>query len=104
VDPGLHALGWSRERAIEYMVAHSVLSRETAVSEVDRYIINPGQATAYMMGRIEISRLRAEAERRLGPAFDIRAFHDQVLGQGRVPLPFLREEVERWISGVEAGR
>lgn len=104
VDPGLHALGWSRERAIEYMVAHSVLSRETAVSEVDRYIINPGQATAYMMGRIEISRLRAEAERRLGPAFDIRAFHDQVLGQGRVPLPFLREEVERWIAGVEAGR
>ncbi|HUF36807.1 MAG TPA: DUF885 domain-containing protein [Gemmatimonadales bacterium] len=101
VDPGLHALGWSRERAIEYMLAHTVLSRETVTSEVDRYIVNPGQATAYMLGRLEISRLRGEAERRLGPKFDIRAFHDQVLGQGRVPLPFLRQEVERWIASVE---
>ncbi|CAN5834246.1 hypothetical protein BH24GEM1_BH24GEM1_27230 [soil metagenome] len=98
VDPGLHALGWSRERAIEYMMAHTVLSRETATSEVDRYIILPGQATAYMTGRLEISRLRTEAERRLGPAFDIRAFHDRVLGQGRVPLPFLREEIEAWTA------
>jgi uncharacterized protein (DUF885 family) len=101
VDPGLHALGWSRERAIEYMMAHTVLSRGTATSEVDRYIINPGQATAYMMGRLEISRLRGEAERRMGASFDIRAFHDRVLSQGRVPLPFLREEVERWIAGAE---
>ncbi|MBA3893081.1 MAG: DUF885 domain-containing protein [Gemmatimonadales bacterium] len=103
VDPGLHALGWSRERAIEYMMAHTVLSRETATSEVDRYIILPGQATAYMTGRLEISRLRAEAERRLGAAFDIRAFHDRVLGQGRVPLPFLREEIERWIAQAGSG-
>lgn len=98
VDPGLHVLGWSREQAIDYMLAHTVNSRETATSEVDRYIINPGQATAYMMGRLEISRLRAEAERRLGPSFDVRAFHDRVLGQGRVPLPFLREEIERWME------
>lgn len=101
VDPGLHLLGWSREQAIEYMLAHTVLTRESVTSEVDRYIVNPGQATAYMMGRLEIARLRGEAEQRLGPAFDIRAFHDRVLGQGRVPLPFLREEVERWIA--EAG-
>jgi uncharacterized protein (DUF885 family) len=101
VDPGLHALGWSREQAIEYMLAHTMHSRETAISEVDRYIVNPGQATAYMIGRLEISRLRGEAERRLGRSFDIRAFHDQVLGHGRVPLPFLREEVERWIAEAE---
>lgn len=98
VDPGLHVLGWTRERAIEYMLAHTVLSRETATSEVDRYIINPGQATAYMMGRLEISRLREEAQDRLGQSFDIRAFHDIVLGQGRVPLPFLRERIEEWLA------
>lgn len=97
VDPGLHPLGWSRERAIEYMLAHTVLSRGAVTSEVDRYIINPGQATAYMTGRLEIARLRAEAERRLGPRFGIRAFHDQVLANGGVPLMFLREAVERWI-------
>ena len=98
VDPGLHALGWSRERAIEYMLAHTARSRESVESEVDRYIGYPGQATAYMTGRLEIGRLRAEAERRLGERFDIRAFHDRVLGQGRVPLPVLREEVEGWIA------
>jgi uncharacterized protein (DUF885 family) len=100
VDPGLHLLGWSREQAIDYMLAHTVLSREGATSEVDRYIINPGQATAYMTGRLEILRLRDEAKRRLGDRFDIRAFHDRVLGVGRVPLPFLRAEVERWIAGA----
>jgi uncharacterized protein (DUF885 family) len=102
VDPGLHVLGWSRERAIDYMLAHSVLSREGATSEVDRYIINPGQATAYMTGRLEIVRLRAEAQQQLGDRFDIRAFHDRVLGEGRVPLPFLRAEVERWIGEERA--
>jgi uncharacterized protein (DUF885 family) len=103
VDPGLHVLGWSRERAVDYMLAHTVLSREGATSEVDRYIINPGQATAYMTGRLEIMRLRAEAEERLGDRFDIRAFHDHVLGAGRVPLLFLRAEIERWIA-EESGR
>jgi uncharacterized protein (DUF885 family) len=98
VDPGLHVLGWSRERAIDYMLAHTVLSREGATSEVDRYIINPGQATAYMTGRLEIIRLRSEAERRLGERFDVRAFHDEVLGSGGVPLPYLRADVERWIA------
>jgi len=106
VDPGLHALGWSRERAIEYMLAHTALSGGTVISEVDRYIINPGQATAYTTGRLEIGRLRAEAERRLGSRFDIRAFHDQVLANGRVPLSFLRIEVEQWMAssaGASAG-
>jgi uncharacterized protein (DUF885 family) len=98
VDPGLHMLGWSREQAIDYMLAHTVVSRATATSEVDRYIINPGQATAYMTGRLEISRLREEAERRMGAGFDIRAFHDRLLGQGRVPLAFLREVMEEWMA------
>jgi uncharacterized protein (DUF885 family) len=104
VDPGLHALGWTRDRAIDYMLAHTVLSREAATSEVDRYIINPGQATAYLLGKLEISRLRAEAESRLGRSFDVRTFHDRVLAQGRLPLPLLREEVGRWINSEEIMR
>ena len=98
VDTGMNLLGWPRQKAIDYMLAHTVLSREGATSEVDRYIINPGQATAYMTGRLEIIRLRGEAERRLGERFDVRAFHDQVLGSGRVPLPYLRAELERWMQ------
>ena len=98
VDPGLHVLGWSRERAIDYLVAHTVLPRQGATSEVDRYIMNPGQATAYMLGRQEILGLRREAERRLGAEFDVREFHDRVLANGRVPLPFLRAEIRRWIE------
>jgi uncharacterized protein (DUF885 family) len=105
VDPGLHVLGWSRQRAIDYMLAHTSLSRQAAISEVDRYIINPGQATSYLVGRLEIERLRSEAETRLGSRFDIRAFHDKVLEHGSVPLPFLRQQIERWLAaGVTAGR
>jgi uncharacterized protein (DUF885 family) len=96
VDPGLHVLGWSREKAIDYLLANTVISREGATSEVDRYIIMPGQATAYMVGRMEIERLRREAEAQLGAAFDIRAFHDRVLGNGSVPLPFLRADIQAW--------
>jgi uncharacterized protein (DUF885 family) len=72
-------------------------------SEVDRYIADPGQATAYMIGRLEIERLRAEAERRLGSKFDIREFHDRVLEQGSVPLTLLRSNIEAWMEG-EAGK
>jgi uncharacterized protein (DUF885 family) len=99
VDPGIHALGWSRQQAIDYMVAHTAQSRAFVESEVDRYIITPGQATAYMIGRIEIERLRAEAEQRLGKRFDIRAFHDRVLEDGSVPLGLLRANIERWLAG-----
>lgn len=98
VDPGLHVLGWSRDRAIEYMLAHVPESRDYIESEVDRYIADPGQATAYMIGRIEIERLRHEAERRLGSRFDIREFHDRVLENGAVPLPLLRSHIEGWIA------
>jgi len=98
VDSGMHALGWSRERAIDYLLAHTTLSPEQAASEVDRYAAWPGQATAYMLGLLEIRRLRGEAERALGPRFDVRGFHDVVLGSGSVPLTVLRDNVARWIA------
>jgi uncharacterized protein (DUF885 family) len=98
VDPGLHVLGWSRSRAIEYMVAHVPESRDYIESEVDRYIADPGQATAYMIGRLEIERLRHEAEDRLGSQFDLPEFHDRVLESGAVPLPLLRSHIESWIE------
>lgn len=98
VDTGIHVLGWSRERAIEYLLANTVEPPPTAASEVDRYIAVPGQATSYMIGALEIARLRERAERQLGARFDLRAFHDVLLEDGSVPLGFLREAVERWIE------
>jgi len=91
VDTGIHALGWGRERAIQYMLDHSPMHRSHVEQEVDRYIALPGQALAYMIGRIEIQAIRAEAQAR--PGFDIRAFHDSVLRYGSVPLPTLRRLV-----------
>jgi uncharacterized protein (DUF885 family) len=98
VDAGIHALGWSRQRAIDYMVAHTAESKAFIESEVDRYIILPGQATAYMVGRLEIERLRRDAEHRMGDRFDIRAFHDRVLEDGSVPLSLLQRKIERWAA------
>ncbi|HEY8105759.1 MAG TPA: DUF885 domain-containing protein [Gemmatimonadales bacterium] len=100
VDPGMHALGWTRQQAIAYMLAHTEQSRGFIESEVDRYIIWPGQATAYMVGRLEIERLRAEAQAKLGPRFDIRIFHDRVLEGGSVPLGVLRARIEQWLAGA----
>jgi len=91
VDTGMHALGWGREQAIQYMVDHSPMHRSHIEQEVDRYIALPGQALSYMIGRIEIQAIRAEAEAR--PGFDIRDFHDTVLRYGSVPLPTLRRLV-----------
>ena len=93
VDTGLHALGWSREQAVEYMVANSPLAEGVVRPEVDRYIVSPGQATSYMVGRLEIQRMRAEAEQRQGAAFDIRRFHSAVLDSGSLPLGVLDEVV-----------
>ncbi|WP_062377128.1 DUF885 domain-containing protein [Demequina pelophila] len=91
VDTGMHALGWSREQAIQYLLDHSPMDREHIEQEIDRYIGLPGQATAYMVGRLEIQAIRAEAEQRDG--FDIRDFHDTVLRHGAVPLETLRKIV-----------
>ncbi len=102
VDTGMHAFGWDRKKAIDTLLAHTALSEDQAAAEVDRYIAWPGQATAYMVGYLEIRRLREEAEKALGPAFDLRAFHDRVLENGSVPLTVLRAHVEAWIHEQKA--
>jgi uncharacterized protein (DUF885 family) len=98
VDTGMHAFGWSRQRAIDYLEANTVIAHNNVVNEVDRYIGWPGQALAYKIGQREILALRALAERRLGPRFDRRAFHDVVLGSGAVSLPVLRAQVASWLA------
>lgn len=103
VDTGMHALGWSRQQAIDFMAENTALSLHNIESEVDRYISWPGQALAYKTGELEIRRLRGEAERALGDSFDVRAFHDVVLGSGAVPLTALRANVESWIASEKAG-
>jgi uncharacterized protein (DUF885 family) len=93
VDTGLHALGWTRQQAVDYMVANSPSTAALCQREVDRYILSPGQATSYMIGRLEIQRMRREAEQRQGNAFDIRRFHTAVLENGSLPLGVLDEVV-----------
>jgi uncharacterized protein (DUF885 family) len=93
VDTGMHALGWSRDRAIDYLLENSPMRVGHVAAEVDRYAVTPGQALSYMTGRLEIQRIRREAERRLGDTFDIRAFHDAVLDSGPLPLGLLAEVV-----------
>jgi uncharacterized protein (DUF885 family) len=101
VDSGLHTMGWTRQQAIDYMMAHTAESEHDVSSEVDRYIIWPGQATSYMIGKIEISAARDEARAIMGEKFDIKAFHDRVLEDGGVPLTYLREKIRVWASGVK---
>lgn len=96
VDSGLHTMGWTRQQAIDYMLAHTTESVGSATSEVDRYIIYQGQATAYMLGNLEIRRAREDAQRTLGTRFDIKAFHDLVLEDGAVPVTFLRDKIKKW--------
>ncbi|HHP7238556.1 DUF885 domain-containing protein [Longibacter sp.] len=98
VDTGMHAKGWSRQRAIDYMSARTALPENEVETEIDRYISWPGQALGYKMGEIKIRELRQEAEAALGRDFDIGAFHDVVLGSGPVTLPVLEENVGQWIE------
>jgi uncharacterized protein (DUF885 family) len=98
VDTGIHALGWTRQQAIDFMAAHTALGENNIANEVDRYIAYAGQALAYKLGQLEILRLRAEARERQGDRFDIRRFHDAVLGEGALPLPVLRQVVERSLT------
>jgi len=97
VDTGLHTRGWTRDQAIAYMLDNSGIGRIDAAAEVDRYIANPGQALAYKVGAMTIQRLRDEARAALGTRFDIREFHDQVLGSGALPLAVLEDKIHRWI-------
>jgi len=98
VDTGMHAMGWTRKQAIDFMLANTALAENNIVNEVDRYIAWPGQALAYKIGQLEIRQLRAEAERRLGSRFDLRGFHDAVLENGAVSLETLRTAIDGYIA------
>lgn len=98
VDTGMHAMGWSREDALAFLIENTSLHPDDAANEIDRYIAWPGQALAYMIGRLEIEALRADAEAALGEDFDLSAFHDAVLGNGAVPLTVLRANIHDWIA------
>jgi uncharacterized protein (DUF885 family) len=98
VDTGIHALGWTREQAIDYMLEHSGMTRTEVVSEVERYIAIPSQAVAYKVGALTIQALRAQAEEALGDNFDILEFHNQVLNTGALPMAVLQEKIYDWIE------
>lgn len=98
VDTGLHAKGWTEQQAVDYMIASGRASPDQARSEVRRYITLPGQATGYKVGMLKIMELRREAERDLGPKFDIKSFHDLLIGSGSLPLPILERQVDTWIA------
>jgi uncharacterized protein (DUF885 family) len=104
VDTGLHHKKWTREQAIQYVVDNSAEPRPSCVKAIERYIVNPGQATAYMVGRLKISELRERARTALGNRFDIRGFHDVVLRNGPLPLDLLEAQVSRWVEAQRASR
>ena len=98
VDTGLHSKGWTEQQAVEYFDANSAVPLTAIKSEVQRYLVMPGQATAYKIGMIRIQELRKKAEAELGDKFDIKGFHDSVLGGGALPLTLLERRVDQWIA------
>jgi uncharacterized protein (DUF885 family) len=104
VDTGIHSKGWTRDRAIAYMLAKSGMGRTDATAEVERYIAIPSQATAYKIGALTIQRLRAKAEAELGDRFDVREFHTQVLDTGALPLAILEQKIDKWIAEKKASQ
>ena len=98
VDTGLHRKNWSREQAIEFLMDTTMSSESSASLEVDRYIAVPAQALGYKIGQLKILVIRAKAEETLGPQFDIRAFHDELLKDGALPLDLLEIKMDRWIE------
>lgn len=102
VDTGMHALGWTRQQAIDWMQSNSPMADTDAIAEVDRYIAIPAQALAYKIGQLKIRELRTRAEEALGEAFDVREFHDQVLTVGALPLIVLEQHIDRWIAAEKA--
>ncbi|MCB9557849.1 MAG: DUF885 domain-containing protein [Deltaproteobacteria bacterium] len=98
VDTGLHTLGWTRKQAIDFMLENTALSEEEAINEVDRYIIWPGQALAYLVGRLRFQALRKKAQDALGPRFSLSAFHDEVLRHGAVPMDLAERLIDNWIA------
>ncbi|PYS27516.1 MAG: DUF885 domain-containing protein [Acidobacteria bacterium] len=103
VDTGLHSMGWTRDRAIDFFRTNAAKTDQDIIVEVDRYIVWPGQALGYKMGQLKIRELRTNAERELGERFNIRQFHDVVLGQGAVPLDVLEQQAKAWMANVRGG-
>jgi uncharacterized protein (DUF885 family) len=103
VDTGIHSKGWTREKTIQYILDNSSRGLSNATAETERYIANPGQALAYKIGQMKISELRARAEKSLGPKFDIREFHTQVLMSGALPLSVLEAKIDDWVKTKQAG-
>ena len=99
VDTGIHSKGWSPDKTIRYILDNSSRGHTNATAETERYIAIPGQALSYKIGQLKISELRARAEKALGPRFDVRAFHEQVLGSGALPLTVLERKIDDWIAG-----
>lgn len=104
VDTGIHSMGWTREQAIAYFMENSGKSEHDITVEVDRYIVWPGQALTYKVGQLKIAELRANAQRELGPQFNIRAFHDYLLGAGALPLDLLETRMQQWVASAKTGR
>ena len=102
IDTGIHTMGWTREQAIDYFKANTAKTEHDITVEVDRYIVWPGQALAYKIGELKIKELRAYAARTLGDRFDVRAFHDHVLGAGAVPLDVLDARIHAWVASVQS--
>ena len=97
VDTGLHSKGWTREQAIQYSLDNEAASETSIISEIERYMVIPGQALSYKIGQLKIRELRAKAEVALGDDFDIREFHNQVLETGSIPLALLENKINEWI-------
>lgn len=102
VDTGLHSKGWTREQAIKYSLANEARTEDGIISEIERYMANPGQALSYKVGQLKIIELRGKAERELGDKFNIAKFHNQVLESGCLPLELLEQKIDKWISTVKA--
>ncbi|MFL6234327.1 MAG: DUF885 domain-containing protein [Thermoanaerobaculia bacterium] len=104
VDTGIHSQGWTRQQAIDYFRDHTAQDQRAIEAEINRYVADPGLALAYKIGELRIKELRASAQTELGPAFDLRAFHDEVLRHGAVPLDLLEQNVKAWVAAVKAAR
>jgi len=104
VDTGMHAKGWSREKAIQYSLDNEAESEAGIISEIERYMANPGQALSYKIGQLKIQELRARAKKELNDSFDIKAYHNQVLETGCVPLALLEEKIDKWISETKSNK
>jgi uncharacterized protein (DUF885 family) len=103
VDTGIHSRGWSEEQAVKYFLENGPTPEGAVRSEIRRYIVWPGQATAYKIGMLKILELRVMAQQELGDRFSFAGFHDTVLGGGALPLPVLEARVKRWVAKVKAG-